>query len=161
MENSKQRDIVKAIPWDHLWDSGAPLPQVFCNGRRVYLIYLINKFDDNRSETKHNLALVEFNGHTFKFGIANDEVFTGLPLWKSGLKYGEAHVVNNSSWIEEIKDINRVHPMYNFKFWERFNHYILLFKDEILEVIAEGYKIETFDSTYKEMAIEIATRMNR
>ena len=105
------------------------------------------------------IALVEFYGHTFRFGIANDEVFQGLPLYKEGLKE-LAHTIENSTWIEEIKQIHKVHPYFNPLRWAKLIHYALLFKDEILEVIAEGYRIEVFRSSYEEIGGEVIKRMN-
>ena len=147
------------------------MPQVFSNGRKTFLIYLIDEPDsngdgtdlnmiDNKSETEYPLALVEFSGHTFRFGIANDEVFSGLSLWKRGLKGYSAHVIKNSSWIAELKSINKVHPYYSEDGWKDKKHFVLLFHDEILEVIATDYKIETFKTTYRLLGTEVIRRMN-
>ncbi len=116
---------------------------------------------DNKSDNTYPLALVEFNGSTFRFGIANDEVFSGLPLWNKGLEYYRAHIIENSTWIAQLKDINRVHAYYNEERWKTKKHYSLLFHDEIFEVIATEYKIEIFNSTFEQLAIEVAKRMNK
>ena len=145
------------------------MPQVFSNGQKIFLIYSIADWDEN-SITKIRtlddpmsndefLALVEFNGHTFRFGIANDEVFPGLPLYKSGLKEW-AHVIENSQWIEELKQIHKIHPYYSELRWAKRNHYAFLFKDEILEVIATDYTIEVYKTSYQRLGIEILNRMN-
>jgi hypothetical protein len=162
----------KVIAWSPPWDIGAPLPQVFSNGRKTFLIYLIDEPDpnwdgtyvtmiDNTSERTYPLALVEFSGHTFRFGIANDEVFSGLPLWEKGLEGYAAHIVENSSWISELKNINMVHPYYNEERWKDKKHFVLLFHDEIFEIIATGYKIKTFRSTFGQLATEVAKLMNK
>ena len=172
MTFSKTQEYSKVIDWKPDWDTGAPMPQVFSNGHKVYLIYLINEIDpnwdgtyvtmiDNKSDNQYPLALVEFKGHTFRFGIANDEVFSGLPLYEKGLQGYSAHLIENSSWIKELKDIHKVHPYYNEKSWIDFKHYVLLFHDEIFEVVAKDYKIETFTTTFEALAIEIAKRMNK
>ncbi len=162
-------EIVKKIDWSPKWDGGAPMPQVFSNGQNVYLIYTVADWDTDSIQTVNKLAsetqnpellvLVEFNGYTFKFGIANDEVFHGLPLYKSGLDEW-AHIIENSKWIEELKSIHKVHPGYNPFKWTQLNHYVLLFKDEIMEVIAKDYKIEIFESSYDHLALEVIKRMN-
>jgi len=147
------------------------MPQVFTNGHKTYLVYLINTPDpswdgtyvtmiDNTSDTTYPLALVEFSGSTFRFGIANDEVFSGLPLWEKGLEGYRAHIIENSSWIEELKNINKVHPRYNEDHWKDEKHYALLFHDEIFEIIAKDYKLETFNTTFRELATLVAKRMN-
>jgi hypothetical protein len=162
-------ETVKTIDWHPKWDGGAPMPQVFSNGQKVYLIYSIADWDESSitetnllNDFKDNgelLALVEFHGHTFRFGIANDEVFPGLSLYSSGLKEW-AHIIENSKWIEELKQIHKVHPSYNELRWSKRNHYTLLFKDEILEVIATDYKIEVYKTSYKILGEEILNRMN-
>ena len=164
-------EFARVIDWDPKWDTGAPTPQVFSNGHKTFLIYLISEPDpnwdgtyvteiDNTSDTEYPLALVEFSGHTFRFGIANDEVFDGLPLWKKGLKFYSAHIIENSTWINEIKRINKVHPHYNENMWTNRKHFALLFHDEIFEVIAEGYKIETHKLTFEQLGQEVVSRMN-
>jgi hypothetical protein len=106
-------EVVKKIDWHPQWMGGAPNPQVFSNGQKVYLIYYVADWEDNlqnkiktlglESTEQQLIALVEFKGHTFKFGIANDEVFQGLPLYKEGLN-GRAHMIENSKWLEELKE---------------------------------------------------------
>jgi hypothetical protein len=165
-------ETAKVIEWKPQWDIGAPMPQVFSNGQKTYLIYLINKAGfvsdvadltlvDNSSENIYSLALVEFNGQTFRFGIANDETFSALPLWRKGLVGYLAHIIDNSSWISELKKIDKVHPYYSEDKWARRKHFALLFHDEIFEVVATDFKIETFRTTFKQLAIEVAERMNR
>jgi len=160
---------VKTIEWSPKWDGGAPMPQVFSNGQKVYLIYYVADWDkdsifnikslsDSPVDTQL-IALVEFDGYTFRFGIANDEVFAGLPLYKEGLT-DWAHIIENSIWIEEIKQIHKIHPYFSPLHWTKRNHYVLLFKDEILEVIASGYTIEVYNSSYKEIGLEVLNRMN-
>jgi hypothetical protein len=147
------------------------MPQVFSNGQKVFLIYLINDPDpnwdgsyvnmiDNTSETTYPLALMEFSGNTFRFGIANDEIFNGLPLWNKGLAGYAAHIIENSTWITELKNINKVHPYYNEDRWKDRKHFVLLFHDEIFEVIATDYKVEIFKTTFRQLASEVAKPMN-
>ncbi|MGB3525856.1 MAG: hypothetical protein WBB32_07825 [Flavobacteriales bacterium] len=168
---TQTNEFARVIEWSPQWNTGAPMPQVFSNGHTTYLIYFINEPDpnwdgtyansiDNRSDTAYPLALVEFSGHTFRFGIANDEVFSGLPLWNKGLEGYAAHIIENSTWIHELKRINQVHPSYNEESWKDEKHFALLFHDEIFEIIATEFKIETFKTTFGKLATEVARRMN-
>lgn len=165
-------EFARVIDWSPKWDTAAPMPQVFSNGQKTFLIYLINDSDDdwdgtyvnlidNKSDKSYPLALVEFSGQTFRFGIANDEVFCGLPLWDKGLESYSAHIVENSTWINELKNINKVHPYYNEGVWNDKKHFMLLFHDEIFEVIATDYKVETFKTTFVQLATEVAKLMNQ
>ncbi len=164
------KEFARVIQWTPPWDHGAPLPQVFSNGNKTYLIYLIHEPDsnwdgtyvnmvNNRSETQYPLTLVEFSGHTFRFGIANDEVFSGLHLWNKGLKGYAAHIIENSTWLTELKNIHKVHEHYQEEKWKDLKHFSLLFHDEIFEVIATDYKIETFNMTFKKLGTEVLRRM--
>ncbi len=162
-------EIVKKVEWTPKWDGGAPMPQIFANGQKVYLIYTVADWDKDSVQkvntigsSKVNselLALVEFNGGTFKFGIANDEVFPGLPLYKRGLNEW-AHVIENSQWIEELKSIHKIHHSYNPFRWTQLNHYVLLFKDQMMEVIAKDYIIEIFEASYHDLSLEVVRHMN-
>lgn len=163
-------EIVNKINWTPKWDGGAPMPQVFSNGQKVYLIYTVADWDKDSIkeintlgttvEHPELLALVEFDGDTFRFGIANDEVFPGLPLYKSGLDKW-AHIIDNSKWIEELKSIHKIHPGYNPYRWTQLKHYSLLFKDQIMEVVAKDFSIEIFNTSYHNLALEVIRRMNK
>jgi hypothetical protein len=169
--NPEKEEFARVIPWHPQWSGGAPMPHVFANGHKTILIYLTNTKEpgwdgsytnvvDSAGDNVYPLALVEFSGHTHRFGIANDEVFHGLPLWKKGLVGYNAHIVENSSWIEELKNINRVHAYYKESTWQNKQHFLLLFHDEIFEVIATGYKIETFNTSFTKLIAEAARRLN-
>lgn len=169
--NTEPREYARVIEWLPEWDTGAPMPQVFSNGQKTFLIYLIKEVDPNwtgntitmidpTGETNYQLALVEFDGQTFRFGIANDEVFDGLPLAENGLEPYAAHIIENSSWIKELKSIHKIHPYYKEERWKDLIHFALLFHNEIFEVIAKDYKIEMFNTTFGQLAMEVVRRMN-
>ena len=163
-------EYARVIKWEPPWSTGASYPHVFADGQNIYLIYLINEphpnFDgtnpreiDNTSDVEYPLALITFDGNTFKFGIANDEVYGGLPLWGKGLEFYSAHIVENSKWIKEIDDINKVHLRYNPDRNPESKHYMFLFHDELFEVITRDFKVETFRTTFKELAKKVIERM--
>ena len=167
----KSGEFAKKIEWSPRWSAGAPLPRVFSDGFKTFLIYHIQEHDpnwdgtyvkmiDSSSSEVFPLALVEFNGGTFRFGIANDEVFGALPLASRGLKMYSAHIVQNSTWLEEIKSIHKKHAQYSEDRWTDIQHYTLVFHDEILEVLASDYRIETYKSTFKNLASEVINRMH-
>jgi hypothetical protein len=169
----RQKDeFAEVIPWKPQWDAGAPMPQVFSNGHKTFLIYLINEPDpnwdgtyvnmiDNTGDTKYPLALVKFNGGTSRFGIANEEVFGGLTVANKGMKWYAAHIIQNSTWLKELKGIHSIHPNYSEEHWKDRKHFMLLFHDEMFEVIATDYKIEMFRTTFELLATEVAKRMNK
>lgn len=170
VDNSKE--YARVIDWTPAWSGGAPMPQVFSNGHKTFLIYMMHKPDpnwdgtyvsviDNTSETLYPLALVEFIGPgTHRFGTVNDEAAPGHALYSKGLDYYSAHIVENSSWIDELKTIHKVHPYFNEERWANKKHFLLFFHDEMFEIVAHDFKIETFSTTFLDLATEVARRMN-
>lgn len=59
------------------------------------------------------------------------------------------------------RNSTKVHPKYNESRWTGWNHYVLLFHDGLLEVIARDYKIDIFKTTFEELGMEVAKRMNK
>lgn len=165
-------EFAREIEWSPKWSTGAPLPQVLSNGRRTFLIYYIRETDPDwdgsyttmispGSETTYPLAVVEFKRtNSYRFGIVNDEAADGHPLYEKGLRVYAAHIVENSTWIKKLQQIHMVHPRYSASHWVNYKHYLLFFHDEILEIIAEDHKIEVFKSTFTELCIEVAKRLN-
>lgn len=166
------QEHARVIKWSPAWDFGAPCPQVFTNGLKTFLIYMISEPDPNwdgsyttqinpSSDTTYPLALVEFvYAHSHRFGIVNDEAAGGHPLYDKGLEVYAAHIIENSAWILELKQIHKIHPYYSELKWLKLNHYLLFFHDDIFEVVAHDYKIELHKSTFKDLAIEVARRLN-
>jgi len=158
---------IHKIDWKPKWDGGAPMPKVYNGDFKTYLTYVVADWDEDSitdfRKLEHDgyeeyFALVGFDGNTFKFGIANDEVFSGLPNYEQGIEW--AQIVQNSKWIKELKNIHKVHPYFDESKWENRNHYLLTFKDEILEIIATGYEIEIFRTSSKRIALEVVDRIN-
>ena len=106
-------EFARVIDWKPQWSVGAPLPQIFSNGYQTYLTYFIDTRDpnwdgsyttliDNKSGISFPIAIVTFirpNSH--RFGIVNDEAANGHPLYDKGLDVYRAHIIENSTWIEE------------------------------------------------------------
>ncbi len=143
------------------------MPKIYNGDFKTYLTYVVADWDEESITDFRTLesdgyeeyfALVSFEGNTFKFGIANDEVFNGLPNYEQGIEW--AQIIQNSKWIEGLKQINKVHPYFDESKWENQNHYILTFKDEILEIVATGYEIEVFRTSSKRIAQEVVERIN-
>jgi len=170
--NKISHESATVIKWPLPWSVGAPMPQVYGNGHKTFLVYMINQPDPNwdgtyttmietSSENIYPLALVEFDGGTFRFGIANEDVFGGLAIANNGMEFYEAHIIENSRWIEELKNIHLIHEYFNEDLWTDKKHYMLLFHDERLEVIAKDFRIERIDSTFKDIGQEVITRLNK
>jgi len=166
------KEYARIIDWKPTWNIGAPMPQVFSTGYKTFLIYLVNEPNpnwdgtsisviDNTSATIYPLALVEFiHPHTHRFGTVNDEAGSGHSLYKKGLEFYSAHIVENSNWIRELKNIHKVHPYFNESSWVDRKHFLLFFHDEMFEIVANDYKIETYRTTFLDLATEVIKRIN-
>jgi hypothetical protein len=155
-KNNQER--ARTIEWLFPWSGGAPCPMVFAGGSRIFLTYYTDT--PAGSGPDDALAIVEFifpGSH--RFGIVNDEAAGGHHLYEKGLQLYGAHIIENSSWIAELKKIHKVHPRFSDSHWEDRKHYLLFFKDEMFEIIAEDYKIEIFNGSLQDLAIEIAKRL--
>jgi hypothetical protein len=161
-------EVAVEIEWPVPWCTGAPMPLILA-ADRVFLIYYATEVVPNHNKStvkvfdeiksRHPVALVEFlRCYDLRFGGPNDEVYKGQPLYGRGLESYAAHVVENSNWLRQVEEINKVHPGYDPDDWRRFKHYLLLFHDEQFECLARSYYIEVYDREFDEV---VETAMNR
>ncbi len=149
--SQSQNEYARVIEWTPKWSSGAPCPHIFCNEHDLFLAYCTDDYPAT--------ILVTFEGvHSHRFGIVNDEAISGHPLYSRGLKAYQAHVVENSEWITELKQIHKVHPYYSEKHWAGYKHYLLSFHDNIFEVIFNGeIRIEELNISLSEALPKIVS----
>jgi hypothetical protein len=69
------------------------------------------------------------------FSCVSDEVITGHPLYGKGLRSYGLFTVVNSTWIDELRKCDAVHPQFNEARWKAATHYLLCFKDRMCEVV--------------------------
>lgn len=166
-------EYARPIEWAPAWSIGAPIPTVFSNGNTTIIVYYIDDVDNSwngtytklispDSKEKYFLGMVTFIGaNSHRFGIVNDEAVDGHPLYEKGLEVYCAHIVENSSWIKELKTIHSVHPQFSEESWRSDKHYLLFFHDEIFEVIAKDHQIEVFHDSFSEVYMEATRRLNK
>ncbi len=160
---SKNEEYADVIDFPVVWDVGAPLPHLFLNDHKTYLIFYIKSVDPNwdgtyttmvntASDKVTSLALVEFE-HCIsaKLGSPNDEVFEGHPLYGKGLELYSPMEIINSNWIKEIQNINSVHSNYNPENWKNTKHYFFGFHDNMFECIARSFKVELYQTSFKSL----------
>jgi len=97
--------------------------------------------------------VIEFDFIVYKYGYPNDEV--GHPLMEYGLGFYGFFEVQNSNWIDEIRNNNSTHPRHTDSLFEDDRHYVAKFKDLTLEVIANKYALRRIKkSFFKELMDE-------
>ena len=165
------REFARVIDWQPPWDVGAPLPRVVAGEGRVFLLYLVNEsapaFDsmrprviDGRSNEARPFALVEFiDCVAYRFGSPNDEGMAGHRLYGRGLRHYAAHVVERSSWIGELER-HRHSPLGGKETSTAYTHYVLCFKDEIFEAVAESYRTETLQTSFRQATLDMVARLH-
>jgi hypothetical protein len=154
---AKGEEVAVACDWAYLWDPNDPSPHVLSSALRAYLIYKVNEWklsevspysSSENTIAEPVIALVEFTHcDAHRFSNINEEVLTGHPLWGKGLDLYGAHEVIHSQWLAEVQRINMVHKHYNPQQCERLKHYLLIFRDNIFECLADGYKIEVLQDS--------------
>jgi len=171
MDTTWPRDVVDVLENVPASDIGAPTPQVFSNGMETYLVYRTEDVDpdwdgtevqviDPRNDDVHVLAIVDFiRPNTHRFGVVNDEAARGHPLYRNGLKPYEAYQIRNSSWIDELREIHKVHECYSEETWSRRKHYVFFFHDELFEIVADGFRVALHTTTFRDAALDIVNRM--
>jgi hypothetical protein len=87
-----------------------------------------------------DLHALKFEFAIFRYGYPNDEVRGGHLLMKFGLRWYGFYQVENSPWVREIMVANRIHPMHRDEMFSQDKHFIVCFKDVMLEVICTKYE---------------------
>lgn len=94
-----------------------------------------------------------------RMGGPNDEALHGHPLYEHGLKFYEAHRVANSPWLAEQRAINAVHEYHDDRGWDRYNHYLLAFHDEMVEALATSIAARRLPGSMAEELARLASEM--
>jgi hypothetical protein len=160
---AKKEEYADVIDFPVAWDVGTPLPHLFLNGHKAYLIFYVKSLDpnwdgtyttivDTASDKITFLALVEFEHCTSaKLGSPNDEVFGGHPLYRKDLEPYTPMQIINSNWIKEIQGINSIHSNYNPENWKNTKHFFFGFHDDTFECIADSFKVELHQTSFKNL----------
>lgn len=146
MFNSKNKiEELKGLPQS---STGSPLPRVISDEGNIFLAYICE------DETT---AVVRFKSYrNYKFGFPNDETLCGHPLYAKGLRQYGIYNVKNSTWIEELKKINSVHPYHDKKRFDAYKHFIFTFHDSTFECVAEGLEFNIKETSLKTTLKELA-----
>ena len=136
----------------HPINMGAPAPKILADDNNLILLFYLDLFDspkisdklkEREIENDTGIAIIKFKRKFIhKFGAPNDDLIIGHPYYKIGLKPYSFYSVEDSDWIKEIIRIQSLHPYYNEESVKNLNHYILTFKDNTFECIADEYFVE-------------------
>lgn len=151
---------------------GAPMPIILSDEHKILLAYLLqdepnwnNPTPEDFEKTGESIAIVEFNlQRSFMFGMPNDELFHGHPLYERGLRSYGVFEIENSSWLRKLERINSVHERHNPEGFEKYKHFVFTFHDSTFECIAESFEISvhkgSLESVLSEMQRKLLSNFN-
>tara|TARA_B100001063_G_scaffold228002_1_gene238990 strand:+ start:417 stop:869 length:453 start_codon:yes stop_codon:yes gene_type:complete len=115
----------------------------------VYL--LIERTDDS-------IYGIKFRSRLVKYGSPNDEARGGHPLTKYGLGFYGFYEVENSPWIKEQIELNKVHPRHSDSLFSGLSHYVACFQDVMLEITSRSY--EEFKMSQQELNVVLKEQVS-
>ncbi|HEK20796.1 MULTISPECIES: hypothetical protein [unclassified Mucilaginibacter] len=126
-------------------DTGAPEPFLVSNESKVGLLFYATEEDEylhTATACSPLLVMLEFTSCLkFSLGSPNDETLSGHPFYEHGLNSYGFFEVKDSPLIDDLKEINSVHPYYNKGLYEAERHFIITFHDSTFECVAESYRV--------------------
>lgn len=117
-----------------LMQPGAPMPELIASDGSLTVSYFAP--DDRRMHVRFTRPCAHY------FGPPNDETLDAHPLAKAGLGMYRAWEVRHSRWIEELREMNRVHPHHSDARFDKLRHFIWTFHDNTFECLAEAFVVE-------------------
>jgi hypothetical protein len=112
---------------------GAPCPAVHSDGHNLICAYYLH----SHAEAGRSVALLKFDVVLqYRIGYPNEEALLGHPLYQFGLRPYRFYTVENSPLIDEIEKQNSCHSQHRPGIYAKFRHWIVMFHDETLEVLA-------------------------
>lgn len=131
---SAERDFAaeQQLPYAIEWQIDSEWPRMAQNAVLMTGSFMfVLTFDG----AKNVLQIVFQHPDAVRFSCVSDEIITGHTLFGKGLRaYGLFKVVN-STWINELRICDAVHPQHNEAHWKAAEHYLLCFKDRMCEVV--------------------------
>ncbi len=158
---------LKDIPQSSI---GAPCPTIVADEYHLTVAFYLEVRDENWDGTTVRVVGPDSVGEPFaavKFihaiayyhGAPNDEAFGGHPLANRGLEPYGTFEVHNSSWLQHLIEMNRVHPYHKDEHFAQYRHFVLTFHDTTFECIAEGYSVSTGVGSLREVARKLILEM--
>ena len=78
------------------------------------------------------------------------KLFMGT-LYDRGLQGYGAYVIENSRWVRELVEMERVHEAFDSNQWAEAKHFLLVFHDETVEAVARDIEVRTRETSMREL----------
>ena len=143
---------------------GAPAPLIISTDNNLYLSFYAGvqktHLHERNMVADKGIFVLEFNQFvSYKFGMPNNETIQGHPYYQLGLKPYSFYQLKGSDWLEELAQIDSVHPYSKAEKWKELKHYILTFHDNMFECIAMSFEIEQKNISTCDQAYSILTEL--
>ena len=133
---------------------GAPCPMIVADEFKVFVGFYLQDTPTgwngttvrviDPSSADMPIGIVIFKDFVaYCHGMPNDEAFSGHPLYTKGLRPYGAFEVEQSSWIAQLREMNRVHYAHKDAHYAKYRHFVLAFHDTTFEAVAESYEVQT------------------
>jgi hypothetical protein len=139
-------------------DKGAPNPMIICKNNELFLSFYNSEerteIHERNENIDENISLIKFS-HVIKhsFGSPDNDMLYFHNYSKLGIEYGCAYNVIDSDWIKEEIDFDRQHPYFNIKKYEKYKHFVFVFKDNLFECIAQNFELNVFSKNTQTQVI--------
>jgi hypothetical protein len=146
---------VRSLDLGVIWDPNSPEAVLLCLDSRAALSMGAGVTDQDR----RNVVLTWESVRHASIGSPNDETASGHPLWGKGLRdVLWAGAVEDSSLIASLNSIERTHSRHNSARFDGDIHYIVLSKEDTIEVVAKSVRVERFGGNTLDAAVEALRR---
>ncbi|MGV0755488.1 hypothetical protein ACTS95_03850 [Empedobacter brevis] len=125
---------LEKIETEFIIDDGSPSPKILSDSNNLFLNFMV---DDENFNT---ITLKFLNYHIYKIGYPGNETLCYHPYTELGINSSDFYLVNDSMWMNELREIDKNHPYFSDKKWNSLNHYIITFHDDLFECIAKGFE---------------------
>ncbi len=127
---------VKELDLSFEMDVGAPNPMIFSDESDLLVLFYVS----GQKDTEMTLALFR-NYASYKFGLPREDCIPNHPLYKYGLERFGFFEAGDSSWIKEIKKINKEDHAFSKEYFDNLKHYIFTFHDSTFECVSKDFSI--------------------
>jgi hypothetical protein len=135
-----------------VWDPNAPEAVLAANDMGVTALALYAHSDD---EDQNPVVLVWRGSHYSSMGDPNDEALSGHRLYSKGLDsvawVGQVH---DSELVVTLEKQNSAHTAHDPARFAELSHYIVLTKEQVVEVVARGLSISRVAGRPRDAVIE-------
>lgn len=146
-------------------DVGAPCPLLITDNGDLRLIFYSN--DENSKELRqrnnlhdHGIIELSFKSQSFfSLGPPNDEALEGHPYFELDLNPYSFYELLDSDLIAKISTYGRYHHFYNPNAYDKYHHYILTFKEQLFECVADGFEVNKYNESIYHQGLKTLNHM--